>query len=159
LYAMRKDWGMIGSDCDERLIRADYDNWEREYLNDSICYKDVKNRQNKFMFFCTNFDLKELIDIKPATGSVYVKSVCEPFDIEMEIDWQRVENWIKHFGMGDPIPTHVSGHASGPQLKEFVKTVKPKILIPVHTQHANIYDKWWDKVHLLKEIGEYVEIK
>jgi len=157
LYAMRKDWGVIGSDCDERLIRADYDKWERDYLDDAICHKDVKSSQNKFMFFCTNFDLKELIDIKPAAGSVYIKSVCEPFDIEMEIDWQRIENWINHFGMESNV-THVSGHASGPQLRDFVKTVKPKMVIPVHTQHANFYDKWWDNVYLLKNVGENVEV-
>jgi len=158
LYAMRKDWGVIGSECDERLIRADYDKWERDYLDDSLCYKDVKDNQKKYMFFCTNFDLKELIDIKPVEGSVYIKSVCEPFDIEMEVDWKRIENWINHFGMGLNA-THVSGHCSGPQLKEFVKTVKPKMLVPVHTQHAEIYDKWWDKVHLLKEVGDKVDIK
>ena len=157
LYAMRKDWGLVGSDCDERLIRDDYDIWERDYLKDSICCHDVKNKQNKYMFFCTNFDLKELIDIKPAAGSVYIKSVCEPFDIEMEIDWQKIENWINHFGM-DLNATHVSGHASGPQLKEFVKAVKPKMIIPVHTQHANFYDKWWDNVHLLRGAGESFEI-
>jgi ribonuclease J len=157
LYANRKDWGVIGSECDERLIRADYDKWERDYLDNSTCYKDVKDNQNKFMFFCTNFDLKELIDIKPVTGSVYIKSVCEPFDIEMEIDWQKIENWINHFGM-DMNSTHVSGHASGPQLKEFVNKVKPKVVIPVHTQNAKIYDKWWNNVHLLKNVGESVEI-
>jgi ribonuclease J len=101
--------------------------------------------------------LKELIDIKPAVGSVYIKSVCEPFDIEMEIDWQRVKNWINHFGM-DLNVTHVSGHASGPQLKEFVKAVKPKLVVPVHTQNAKIFDKWWGNVHLLKEVREGVEI-
>ena len=37
--------------------------------------------------FCSNFDLKELIDIKPGSDSVYIKSVCEPFDQEMEMDW------------------------------------------------------------------------
>ena len=158
LYAMRKDWGLIGRDCDERLIRADYDKWERDYLDNCICHENVKNEQNKFMFFATNFDLKELIDLKPAEGSVYIKSVCEPFDIEMEIDWQRIENWINHFGMSLN-STHVSGHASGPQLKDFIKKVQPRLIIPVHTEHANIFDKWWDNVHLLKGVGEKVEIK
>jgi ribonuclease J len=157
LYAMRKDWGVIGSECDERLVRADYDKWERDYLNGSICYKDVKDDQNKFMFFCTNFDLKELIDIKPKEGSVYIKSVCEPFDIEMEIDWQKIENWITHFGM-DLNTTHVSGHASGPQLKNFIKTANPKLVIPVHTQHAKIYNEWSKNVHLLSKVGENIEI-
>jgi len=157
LYANRKDWGMIGSDCEERLKRADYDHWERNYLDDAICHKDVKNNQSKFMFFCSNYDLKELIDIKPKEGSVYIKSVCEPFDIEMEIDWQRIENWVNHFGM-ELNATHVSGHASGPQLKDFVKTVKPKIVVPVHTQHAKIYDKWWSNVHLLKSVGDSIKV-
>jgi ribonuclease J len=117
----------------------------------------VKDNQNKYMFFCTNFDLKELVDIKPVGGSSYIKSVCEPFDIEMELDWKKIENWINHFDMSLN-STHVSGHASGPQLRDFVKTVKPKMVIPVHTLHANFYDKWWDKVHLLKKVGESVEI-
>jgi ribonuclease J len=156
-YAMRKDWGLIGSSCDPRLLHQDYDKWERNYLNNCICHTDVKGEQNKFMFFATNFDLKELIDLKPADGSVYIKSVCEPFDTEMEIDWQRIENWVNHFGMrlGS---THVSGHASGPQLKEFVTKAQPKLVIPIHTEHADTYDKWWDKVHLLKSVGENVTI-
>jgi ribonuclease J len=157
VYARRKSWGLIDRDCDENLLKQDYEKWERDYLEDSICCKDVKDNQKKFMFFCTNFDLNELIDVKPKVGSVYIKSVCEPFDIEMELDWKRIENWINHFGM-DLNATHVSGHASGPQLKEFVKTVKPKMVIPIHTQHAKIYDKWWDNVHLLKSLGESVEI-
>lgn len=85
------------------------------------------------MFFCTNYDLKELIDIKPKTGSCYIKSVCETFDVEMEIDWERVMNWINHFGLGN-YSTHVSGHASGPQLKEFVQTVKPLSVIGSQNQ-------------------------
>lgn len=157
LYAMRKDWGVIGTDCNDRLIKADYDRWERAYLDEALCYRDVKDDQKKYMFFCNNFDLKELIDIKPTEGSVYIKSVCEPVDPEMEFDWQRIENWINHFKL-DLNTTHVSGHASGPQLKDFLQRVNPKMVIPVHTQHAEIYDKWWSNVHLLKNIGEKISI-
>lgn len=158
LYAMRKDWGLIGSDHDRRLIHQDYDRWERSYVDGCSCYRNLKKEQDKFMFFCNNFDLKELIDIRPADGSVYIKSVCEPFDVEMEIDWQRIENWINHFGM-NVNNTHVSGHASGPQLRDFIKSVRPKLIIPIHTQHANYYEKWWDRVKILKEVGEKIEIK
>jgi ribonuclease J len=105
------------------------------------------------MFFATNFDLKELIDLKPAEGSVYIKSVCEPFDIEMEIDWQRIENWIKHFGM-DINSTHVSGHASGLQLKEFVEQVNAKNVIPVHTENAKAFESWSKNVTILGNVGD-----
>jgi len=50
-------------------------------------------------------------------------------------------------------------NASGSQLKEFVKDVKPRMVVPVHTLHAEVYEKWWDKVKLLKEVGESVEVK
>lgn len=103
--------------------------------------------------FYSNFDLKKLIDIKPTEGSVYIKSVCEPFDTEMEIDCERIENWIKHFGMNIS-STHVSGHASGLQLKDFVEQVAPRTIIPIHTESAATYEKWSSGVHILKGAGE-----
>ena len=102
--------------------------------------------------FCTNFDLKELIDISPAAGSVYIKSVCEPFDAEMEMDWERIQNWLTHFGL-DVQRTHVSGHAAANQLKEFVEQVQPKTVVPVHTENAQTYAKWTKNVYLLNEPG------
>ena len=101
----------------------------------------------------SNFDLKELIDIKPGSDSVYIKSVCEPFDQEMEMDWERIKNWLNHFGLHVE-STHVSGHASGPQLKEFITTVKPKVLIPIHTENASAFSSYWSNVKCLKQFGE-----
>ena len=155
-YSFRKSWGLIGSNWDKKLIDQDYESWERRYLNNSLCYKDIDN-QNDFLFFCGNFDLKELIDIKPIKDSVYIKSVCEPFDIEMEVDWERINNWIQHFGMTVE-RTHVSGHASGPQLRHFVEQVDPEMVIPIHTEHATLYSSWHENTHLFKDSIETVTI-
>ena len=150
IYAMRKNWGVIGDkSVDDKIKNSDYSTWEREFLDDSICFKDVKNNQSDYMFFCNNFELKELVDLKPVKGSSYIKSVCEPFDQEMEIDWNRIENWINHFGL-HLNRTHVSGHASGPELKKFVETVNPKKVIPIHTEHAEFYEKWHGNVEIVK---------
>jgi ribonuclease J len=153
LYANRKSWGMIGDDsCDLKIRNQDYDNWERPYLNNAICYKELRENQKNYLMFCSNFDLKELVDIKPIKGSVYIKSACEPFDAEMKMDWKRVRNWINHFGMKID-RTHVSGHASGVQLKEFVETVNARNVIPIHTENAGVYEKWAKNVTIPKEIG------
>ena len=54
--------------------------------------------------------------------------------------------------------THVSGHASGPQLKEFVEKVSPARIVPVHTEHGGIYGKWFGgKVSSVK-YGKEIEI-
>jgi ribonuclease J len=103
--------------------------------------------------FCSNFDLKELIDIKPVGGSIYIKSVCEPFDAEMEMDCERVTNWLNHFGISSN-STHVSGHASGPNLKEFVEQVNAKNVIPLHTENAKAFENWAKNVTLLGKVGE-----
>jgi ribonuclease J len=146
IYATRKSWGLIGSSsCDLKIRNQDYDTWERPYLDKAICYKEIKENQKDYLMFCTNFDLKELIDIEPIEGSVYIKSVCEPFDAEMELDWERVQNWLSHFGLGVSA-THVSGHASGGQLKTFVEEVSPKTIVPIHTENAKAYEKWSNRV-------------
>ena len=85
LYASRKSWGLIGNDvCDLKIRNQDYDSWERPYLDRAICYKDVKANQQDYLMFCSNFDLKELIDI--GRRLEHHPSACEPFDAEMEID-------------------------------------------------------------------------
>jgi len=158
LYANRKSWGLIGDNsCDLKIRNQDYDTWERPYLDRAVCYKDIQANQKKYLMFCTNFDLKELINIKPVDGSVYIKSVCEPFDAEMEMDWERVMNWINHFGMNVE-STHVSGHASGLQLKEFVQQVNAKNLIPIHTENAKAFENWSKNVTLLGKVGDSYSI-
>jgi len=76
----------------------------------------------------------------------------------MEIDWERIENWIKHLGMNIS-STHVSGHASGSQLKEFVEQVSPKTIIPIHTENAKAYERWIRGVLVLEEPGETYSMK
>ena len=139
-----------------KVFTADYGLYWFDYKSNytSIFAEFV---EDDYLMFCTNFDLKELINIKPVEGSVYIKSVCEPFDAEMEMDWERVMNWINHFGIAVN-STHVSGHASGPQLKEFVTTVKPKVLIPVHTENATAFASYCNNVKLLKQLGETVTL-
>lgn len=151
IYANRKSWGLIGSGCCERLLNGDYESWEQNFIDKAICYKDVKDSQDQYLFYCSNYDLKELIDIRPDPGSVYIKSVCEPFDLEMEMEWERISNWINHFGL-EVSQTHVSGHASGPQLKVFIEKVSPKLIIPIHTENPEVYEKW-GKTQLIEKVG------
>lgn len=154
LYANRKSWGLIGDEtCDQRILHQDYDKWERQYLERTICYKHIREKQDEYLMFCSNFDLKELIDIGPAKGSVYIKSACEPFDSEMRIDWKRVRNWLNHFGV-KVNRTHVSGHASGSHLKEFIQQVNAKNIIPIHTENATTFKKWTENTILLTNISD-----
>jgi ribonuclease J len=151
IYVPRKTWGVYGDDrFSEKIQREDYDYWEREFLDhaNAVTARDIRENQDDYIFRCDFFELKELIDVKPEAGSCYIRSVCEPFDIEMELDLKKAENWLTHFGLYPYTQIHASGHLNYDEIKEVVETVQPKALIPVHTQHAEVFKNFHDNVVL-----------
>jgi len=140
VYSIRKGWGVIRKDFPQRIKEQDYEHWEKPFLNNCSDHECVNKDPSKYVWFCSNFDLKELIDIKPK-NAFYVKSTCEPFDVEMEIEQERINNWLNHFKIR-MFRTHVSGHAPGTLLGKAVKRIKPKVLFPVHTEHPGMFRKF-----------------
>jgi len=160
IYIPRKKWGVYRDDrFSEKIQREDYDYWEREFLDhpNAVTAQDVKESQSEYIFRCDFFELKELIDIKPEAGSSYIRSVCEPFDLEMELDLKKIENWLTHFGLYPYTQIHASGHLNYDEIREVVDAVRPKVLIPVHTEHPEVFKNLHDNV-ILPRVGAAVNI-
>ncbi len=154
VYVPKRGWGLIGDDSfvcwdgewlcgseiDESQRSSDFKNWEREFIegDNTVNYIDLRKDPEKYLFRCDFFELKELIDVKPEKA-IYIKSVTEPFDDEMEFDEKRVNNWLKHFNLCPVYKMHVSGHASGPELLEMIRDVHPEILYPIHTENKELF--------------------
>ena len=83
--------------------------------------------------------------------------MCEPFDVEMELDLKKVENWLSHFGLYPYTHIHASGHLNYDEIRDVVQTVQPKTLIPVHTQHPVVFQTLHDNV-ILPERGVTINI-
>jgi ribonuclease J len=149
VYVPRKTWGVYKDDrFSEKIQREDYDHWEREFLDhpNAVTAKDIRESQDQYIFRCDFFELKELIDVRPEVGSTYIRSVCEPFDLEMELDLKKVENWLAHFGLYPYTQIHASGHLNYDEIRDVVQTVQPDALIPVHTQHPEVFQTLHDNV-------------
>ncbi|KZX15436.1 carbon-phosphorus lyase complex accessory protein [Methanobrevibacter cuticularis] len=133
------DWKIIGSADEE--IKKEYEIWEREFLEEDniITYKNLREEPAKYVFRCDFFELKELIDIKPENG-LYIHSLTEPFNEEMEIDFKRVQNWLNHFNLLPIHPMHVSGHASGKEILDMIREINPEKLYPIHTENIGCFD-------------------
>jgi ribonuclease J len=158
VYIPRKTWGVYKDDrFSEKIQREDYDYWERDFLDhaNAVTAKDIREHQDEYIFRCDFFELKELIDIKPEVGSSYIRSVCEPFDLEMELDLKKVDNWLTHFRLYPYTQIHASGHLNYDEIRDVVQTVQPKTLIPVHTQHAEVFQTLHDNV-ILPEKGREI---
>lgn len=152
VYAIRKGWGVLRKNFPERIQEQDYESWEKPFLKNCVECQCLSKSPQDYIWFCSNFDLKELIDIKPK-NSFYIKSACEPFDIEMEIEQERVNNWLEHFKIKS-FRTHVSGHAPGNILEKSIKKIKPKIIFPIHTQKPRLFKKFGN-VKIVKYGKEY----
>ncbi len=95
-----------------------------------------------------------LVDIKPAKGSLYMHSLSEPFNEEMEISFNRMKNWMDYFGLKF-VQNHCSGHASGSDIREMVNEIKPKKVFPVHTEFPGVFRRFGIKSKMVKEGKKY----
>lgn len=155
IYIPRKSWGLLDKDVNywtEKQMLADYDRWEREFVGmpNAVDYRDISARQQDYMFYCSDFRLQELIDVRPSEGSSYIRSATEPFDDEMILDHARVKRWLVQFGLlgkdeGWNV-THVSGHGSKDQIKRVVQETGAKNLVPIHTEHERQFERWHKSV-------------
>jgi ribonuclease J len=85
---------------------------------------------------------------------MYIHSLSEPFNEEMELSAQRMRNWLDFFGVRY-VQSHCSGHMCGDDLKEVVAQVKPKVLFPIHTEHPGMFRGVSGKAVMVKEEKKY----
>ena len=165
VFVSRKSWGLLDKNRDEwhdSLVQADYKEWEREFLDypNYVDYRDVKANQKKFVFYCSDFQLLNLIDVRPSEKSSYIRSSTEPFNDEMKLDQERIKRWLIHFGLisddGAWNTVHVSGHGTGDQIKKVIEGANSKTVIPIHTEHEDYFDALHDNV---KKVRLHEKIK
>jgi ribonuclease J len=152
IHIPRKSWGLLYKDINmwtRKLLLEDYEDWEEGFLDhhNKVDSRDVSMHQNELIFYCNDFQLQQLIDIRPdKNSSSYIRSFTEPFDDEMELEERRVKRWLVHFRLltdedSQWHHTHVSGHGSGDQIRKLIEDSEVKTLIPIHTEHEEYHKK------------------
>jgi len=133
----------IGEDYKEKYIRK-----RLKYPN-LITAEDITKKPTDYMVVLNFWYFNTLIDLKPNNG-VYIHSLSEPFNEEMEISYERMQHWLNHFDLRF-VQSHCSGHICGLDLRELIQTINPKILYPIHTEHPNMFKKIPTKVEIVRE--------
>lgn len=148
LEALRKDKGLrVPSLSDDNILifrksKKTESKWEKQFTEQ---YKgkvkhasDIAKQQCDVVLGLPFYDLEELVEVQPEAGSCYILSSSEPFNEEMEIDFERLVNWLKHFGLPQ-YHVHVSGHIMPLQLKLLLKGINASKIFPVHTKNADLF--------------------
>lgn len=130
-----------------------------EYLKPRLCHYydgvrayEIADNPSKYILHAGYFDMNELLDVYPPQGSVFIRAATEPFSDEMVLDEQKLAHWLDFFGINNGAGVHrehVSGHASGPDLLQFIYDMGPSIVIPIHTQQPDVFER---------EIGDRCEV-
>ena len=151
MEALRKDKGLnIPTLNDENILifrksKKKYDKWESQimekYPKKIVNVFEVSKQQCKSVLVMSFYDLEELVEIQPEAGSCYILSASEPFNEEMEIDFERLVNWLRHYGLPQ-YHVHVSGHIMPLQLKMLLKKIGAEKTFPVHTENAGSFVKF-----------------
>lgn len=126
-----------------RRAKKRYYDWEESVMEKAktITSEELRQEQDRFVVAFSMPDFKELVDIKPKAGSVFVLSTSEPFNEEQEFEFERLQNWLDHFGL-PMYHIHCSGHIMPSELKANIQRIKPRKLFPIHTDHPGLYAKY-----------------
>lgn len=148
IYIPRMSWGLIGKDINywtKKQLLQDYDTWLREFIDypNAMNFLDVSKNQSESIFYCSDYKLQQLIDIRPGEGSLYIRSMTEPYDRDTEAQEKRVKEWVADFHLvsreEDWVRFHASGHGYEEEIKAVIQGSNSKFLIPVHTEHEEVH--------------------
>ena len=144
--------------------KAKNDSWEKNFLKLNIGSKYVTASAisadpGKYIIAFSFYDLPQMLDVK-VPGGIYIYSTCEAFNEDMMADVWRLSHWLEHLKLrpvGFDIEVdekepqkskivfthgyHASGHVSQQELSELFSSVKPGAVIPIHTEHPEMFSE------------------
>lgn len=140
----------------EQVVRA-------RYASRIVSPQMVVKNPGEYILAFSLTDMVDLLDLQYLMGGqisgVYIFSNSKAYDDEQKVDLERLWNWTQLLGLtmvGLKPPRrsregaleiqtepgyHASGHAGMDELAEFVHTVRPKTLIPIHIERP---ERWED---------------
>ena len=115
---------------------------EEEVMDEADVVDSVQlsKTQNETVLATSLADFEELIEIRPSSGSCCVLSASEPFNEEMEIDFNKLMAWLDHYGIVQ-YHVHVSGQIMPLQLRESLQKIQAKKIFPIHNENPRLFAK------------------
>jgi ribonuclease J len=170
LEALRKDKGLTVPALDDegilifRKSKKRFDKWENQLIerydqqNKIFDVFEVSKQQCKVVLAMSFYDFEELVPLQPEAGSCYILSASEPFNEEMELDYERLGNWLRHYGLPQ-YHVHVSGHIMPLRLKKALREINGGRIFPVHTENADLFARFMrdlkSQVTVVEKCREY----
>ncbi|MCS7116526.1 MAG: MBL fold metallo-hydrolase [Nitrososphaerota archaeon] len=116
--------------------------WEKDLLEDqrieTIDHTELKSPSSKTIVLDSG--RFNVFEVTPPPGTLYIQSISEHIDEEEEFGEERFINAMALYGI-IVYRLHSSGHVEPIDLINFINEVKPKRLIPIHTEHPEAFSE------------------
>jgi ribonuclease J len=141
------------------------------HLDKGVKAYEIRRTPGRYVLMFSYWDANELFDLIPIESNHktrYISASTEPFSEEMEVDEAKMVNWMDFFkivydyeGSGKQksfVRRHVSGHASKPELKELIQKINPAKIIPIHTEHCELFQEMFGEKIVLPKYAQPIEV-
>jgi len=103
-------------------------------------YRDLKNLGGRFLVYITHLQdiLMENLDFN--LRGLFISSNIDPYSEEFYDNSHTIRGKLEPYG----IPAYraqASGHATPHEIINLIDEIKPKFLIPIHTEHPQFFGK------------------
>ena len=138
---------------------ADYDYISEPYIKSRLNYpniitaEEISKNPEDYIVVLNYWYFTTLIDLKPEKG-IYIHSLSEPFNEEMEISFERMMEWLRLFNLRY-VHAHCSGHAYGEDIINMIREIKPKKIFPIHTENPEGFKVLDGEIVMVKEGERY----
>ena len=107
----------------------------------AVTAKDLHKQPTRYVF-CSSFgSISTMQKIKPPESGIYLLSASEPFNEESEIGFDKLLNWLALSGLA-MYNSHCSGHIHPIQLCQTLEEIRPKNLVPIHTEAPELFQRF-----------------
>jgi len=103
---------------------------------------DIKDLKNQFFFYITSLHKDIIEKINPNLKGAFISSSIDPYTEEYIDNNRTLTRYFRQLGIPS-YKVHASGHAMPHHLINFIKSVNPEYLIPVHTEHPHFFKKFF----------------
>ncbi len=103
-----------------------------------IKYNEINKLKSQFFFYITSLQKNIIKKINPNLKGAFISSSIDPYTEEYIDNNRTLTRYFRKRGIPS-YKVHASGHAMPHHLINFINSVNPKYLIPVHTEHPHFF--------------------
>ncbi|MFX0057984.1 MAG: MBL fold metallo-hydrolase [Candidatus Hodarchaeota archaeon] len=141
----------------EKIRQAIYiQNQDERFLK----YDDIKDLEKNYFIFITHLYDDLMNNLNLSLRGLFISSSIDPYVEEFYDNTNQICNRLLEIGI-PAYRIHASGHATSHDLINFINQIEPEILIPIHTDHAFFFKKFFQKLGIkviIPELNKLIEI-